>query len=291
MATLDFNLDQTREFEKNISNFKQKLINNVNYRENVLQNGNSYLEIKEYFTEHLLFLQYTRNINIDAVYRVRRLANETPFMKKSELLYPPPSIKHQDRMNNMSSRVLYVSLHEYTAMAETRIDASFINSHFQLTRFSADREFTVFSLGDFNDIYKNTPRDSIYFNRAAEHYISHSPETTVKGYAALECAIAEVLYDQTDNYHMLSSIMADAIFTANPKVEAIMYPSAQNRYGTNFAINKKLSDELIIKNSFVNKLIDVYRNGFFKYSTVKECIEINDNNLVFSTVENASVLR
>ena len=85
--------------------------------------------------------------------------------------------------------------------------------------------------------------------------------------------------------------MADAIFTANPKVEAIMYPSAQNRYGTNFAINKKLSDELIIKNSFVNKLIDVYRNGFFKYSTVKECIEINDNNLVFSTVENASVLR
>lgn len=110
-------------------------------------------------------------------------------------------------------------------------------------------------------------------------------------YAALECAIAEVLYDQTDNYHILSSIMADAIFTANPIIEAIMYPSVQNRYGINFAINKKLSDELIMKNSFVNKLIDVYRNGFFKYSTVKECIKINGNDLVFSTVETASVFR
>lgn len=236
-------------------------------------------------------ITYTRKVNIDAFYRVRRLANETPFTQKSELLYPPPSIEHQDRMNNMSSRVLYVSLHEYTAMAETKIDASFINSHFQLTKFSADREITVFSLGDFNNIYKNTPRDSIYFNQAAKHYIGHSTDATIKGYAALECAIAEVLYDQTDNYHILSSIMADAIFTANPIIEAIMYPSVQNRYGINFAINKKLSDELIMKNSFVNKLIDVYRNGFFKYSTVKECIKINGNDLVFSTVETASVFR
>lgn len=46
MTTLGFNLDQTRVFEKHISNFRQNLTNNANYRENVLQNGDTYLMIK-----------------------------------------------------------------------------------------------------------------------------------------------------------------------------------------------------------------------------------------------------
>jgi len=197
------------------------------------------------------------------------------------------NIDHTDRMNNMSSRVLYVSLHEFTAMAETRLDESCINDYFQLTKFSAKREFNVFKLGQFCELYKEMPRDSEFVKDRMNKLLG-SPyhDGTVQGYAALECAIADILYDQEDDYHILSSIMADSIFTVNDSIEAIMYPSVKNRYGANLAVKKELADNLEVKVSYVNKLEDVYSNGFFKYQTIKACSGFVDPNLLeFSDVE------
>jgi hypothetical protein len=284
MATHGFNLKQTRDFENRVLSLREKIALDIKYKEKVLQNGKEYSYIKKYFEDHLSFLRYTNETTIDRLYRVRKLEDSIPFLEKSELIYPPPNSHHKDRMNNMSSRVLYVSLHEYTAMAETRINNSYIGKYFQLTKFGVNREFTVFKIGEFNTLYKDTPRDSEAFKAKMHHYFGHSLDSTIEGYAALECAIADILYDQKDDYHILSSIMADAIFTTNPSVEAIMYPSVQNRYGTNLALKKELADELIIKTSLVNKLEDVYRNGFFKYSTLKQIAEIKEDTLIFSDV-------
>lgn len=289
MTILGFNLDQTRDFEKKIKFLRDKLRNDLSYKERVLSNSNEYGSIKSFFSEHLKFLQYTFSVKIDNLYRVRKLSSSTPFIELSELLYPPESIHHKDRMNNMSSRVLYTSLHEYTAMAETQLDESYINNYFQLTRFSAKREFKAFKLGQFSELYKEMPRDSDLVKSKMNEWLgSPNHDSTVRGLAALECAIADILYDQEDEYHILSSIMADSIFTVNDSIEAIIYPTVKNRYGTNLALKKEIADNLEVKASFVNKLEDVYSNGFFKYQTLKEFTEFSESNLLeFSDSENS----
>lgn len=294
MAIHGFNLDQTRNFENEIKAFRERLKNDLEYKKRVLANKDEYLAIKQYFSEHLGFLQYTVEANIESLYRVRKLKNADPYRDRCELLYPPINIHHKDRMNNISSRVLYVSLHEFTAIAETRMDASSIGSYFQLTRFSANRKIRIFELGLFSEMYKETPRDSESFKKwMTECFGSPHHDDTIQGYAALECAIADILYDQEDDYHILSSIMADAIFTVNTSIEAIMYPSVQNRYGYNVAIKKELADTLEITASYVNKLEDVYSNGFYKYQTLKKSSSSfeNPNLLVFSNVEGRCIYR
>lgn len=285
MAIHGFNLDQTRAFEEQIKSLRKKLSVDLDYKKNVMCNEGAYEKIKYFFMEHLKFLQYTFDVNIEYLYRVRKLENQDPFRAKSELLYPPACMQHKDRMNNMSSRVLYVSLHEFTAMAETRMDQCYVNNYFQLTKFSPNRKIKAFKLGQFSELYKDTPRDSELVNaKLVELFGSPHHDGTVQGYAALECAIADILYSQDDDYHILSSIMADAIFTVNSSIEAIIYPSVQNRYGTNFALKKELADKLDIRASFVNILKDVYSNGFFKYQTIMEYSGFDDDSLVFSDV-------
>ena len=287
MAIHGFNLDQTRNFENEIKVLRKKLKNDSMYKESVLANEDEYLAIKQYFSEHLRFLQYTFEASIESFYRVRRLGSADPYRDRCELLYPPKNVHHKDRMNNMSSRVLYVSLHEFTAIAETRMDASSIGSYFQLTRFSANRKIRMYKLGQFSEVYKEMPRDSEFVkDRMTEWFGSPHHDSTIQGYAAMECAIADILYDQEDDYHILSSIMADAIFTINASIEAIMYPSVQNRYGSNIAIKRELADKLEITASYVNKLEDVYSNGFYKYQTFKEFSSFESPSLlVFSDVE------
>jgi hypothetical protein len=78
--------------------------------------------------------------------------------------------------------------------------------------------------------------------------------------------------------------MADAIFTLDNSIEAIIYPSVQNCYGTNLAL-KKLADNLEIKASFVNKLKKVYSNEFLEYETIMECTGFDKGqSLVFSEI-------
>jgi hypothetical protein len=293
MAIHGFNLDQTREFEKKVKELRDKLRCDAEYKKNVLEDESEYLKIRNFFSYHVEFLKYTSEVVIDTLYRVRKLESLIPFTERKDLLYPPASIHHKDRMNNIFSRVLYVSLHEYTAMAETRLNESDIGVYFQLTKFCPNRNFIVFRLGQFNEIYKEMPRDS---GRAKEMmnewFGSPNHDGTIRGYAALECAIADIMYDQEDDYHILSSIMADAIFFVNSSIEGIIYPSVQNRYGINLAIKKSLADELEIRNSFVNRLEEVYSNGFFKYQTLKECNYINQNcALEFSDVNNEGYFR
>jgi len=287
MTILGFNLNQTREFELKVNRLRKKIESDNEYKNKILQNEEEYSCIKKYFESIVCFLQYPAQIKVERLYRVRRLDDANPLTKRGQLIYPPPNHQHKDRMNNISFRVLYVSLHEFTAMAEARIDKSYIDSYFQLTRFNINREFTAYKLGQFSELYFDSPRDSEYAkNEMTKSFGSPSHDNTVQGYSALECAIADILYDQKDDYHILSSIMADAIFSINPSIEAIIYPSMQNRYGMNLAIKKDFADDLKISYTSVNQLEEVYSNGFFKYRTIQDCVNTaNFNEFFFSKIE------
>jgi len=180
-------------------------------------------------------------------------------------------------MNNTLFRVLYTSFHEFTAMAETRINDSFIGKHFQLTRFSIDRPIKVFKLGMFSEIHLNAPRDSEFTKKSMEEFFGgQGHDGTMKGFSALECAMADILYGTGDKYYVLSSILADAIFSTNPSIEAIMYPSMQNRFGINIAIKQQVSELMKIEYSCLNRAEGVYANGFYKCVTVEECTDFSD---------------
>lgn len=287
MAIQGFNLDEVEQFQNEISKVRCRLQYDIDYRNDVSHHGKNYNYIKEYFQKIIKFLQYSSEAKIESFYRVRKNETDKPFTSRKELIYPEPNLNHKDRMNNTKFRVLYVSLNEYTAIAETRMDENYINQFFQLTRFSADKELKIFNLGKFSELYFDSPRDSDYIKQQMiEIFGSEHNDRTIQGYSALECAVADILYDRNNDYHLLSSILADAIFTLNPNIDAIMYPSVQNRYGTNLAIKKESADLLKITYSSLNILKNVYQNGFYKYYTKMDCINFdNEYNFEFNNVE------
>ncbi|HAS8250600.1 TPA: RES domain-containing protein [Vibrio vulnificus] len=278
MTILAVNLDEVSQFINETTSIRDKIKNNKDFREGVLNQEQEYEVVKNHFIKFVSFLKYTQIINIENCYRVRKKDNDTPFNKRVDVIYPEPNQSHQDRMNNTSFRVLYTSLNEFTAMAETRLNESYIDKFFQLTRFKVERELKVFRLGLFSELYLNSPRDSEFVKSQMKRLLgSENHDSALRGFAALECAIADILYDQGEDYHILSSIMADAIFSEIEEVEAILYPSLQNRYGLNLAIKKEVSDSLEISFTCLNKLVKVYENGFYKYHTLAKCTEFNDD--------------
>lgn len=283
------NLNEVEEFAETIKKLRKKIESNESYKDELLNQGGEYHKIKEYFRNFCSFIRYQFDIDCKNFYRIRKTENNVPYTLKKDLIYPEPSLSQEDRMSNTSFRVLYTSFHRFTAMAESRIDKSFIGKTFQLTRFSTDKPLTVFKLGLFSELSLNSPTNSndvkdqlkIMFG-AAGH------AETALGYSALECSIADVLYSQENGYHILSSIMADAIFSSNPKIDAILYPSVQNRYGMNLAIKKECADTLQIKYSSLNRLTSAYSNGFYHYYTEMECADfpINDKYKFKKTEDN-----
>ncbi len=293
MVIQGFNLDETEQFQNEISKLKNKLHENKNYRNDVINLGKNYTYIKDYFQKITKFFRYSSEAKIESLYRIRTTKINKPFTSRKELIYPTPNLEHEDRMNNINFRVLYVSLNEHTALAETRINKDYIDKYFQLTKFSVKKTLKVFKLGRFSELYFNSPRDSDYVkNEMKSMFGSEYHDSTIQGYSALECAIADVLYDTDKDYHILSSILADAIFTLNPDIDAIMYPSMQNRYGVNLAIKKESADSLEITYSSLNILKNAYPNGFYKYYTKMECLNFNnENNFEFTNMEGNAIYR
>lgn len=268
MAIRGCNLNEVRQFNKEVNKLKRKIKNDEDYRNELLYQKANYEAIKEFFIEFLGFLRYAHDIKSDGYYRVRKVEENKPYTTRKDLIYPEPNIEHQDRMSNTSFRVLYTSFHEFTAMSEARIDKDYIGQKFQLTKFSSKKQLKTYKLGLFSELYLNSPRD---YDSVKEQVIrlfgSECPDKLIQGYSALECAIANVLYSQDDNHHLLSSILSDAIFTnfqrIGKDIDAIAYPSLQNRYGMNFAIKKETADNLYITYSCLNKVKEVYQDGFF----------------------------
>jgi hypothetical protein len=282
MALMGCSLNEVNAFTIEIKKTREKIRQDNSYRLDILHHGKNYEIVKNYLTNFASYLRYSEEASSNNFYRVRKLENEKSFNTIKDLKYPDPDLKHQDRMNNTSFRILYTSLHEFTAMAESRIDDHFIGKKFQLTRFFLDKPLNIYRLGIFSEIYFNTPRDSDFAHKKTEKLLGHgNHDKTIQGYSALEVAMANILYDREEDYHILSSILADAIFSTNTSIEAIMYPSMQNRYGINVAFNKEKADSLKISYSTVNKVTEVHKNGFFGYLTEMECID-------FSTPENLS---
>lgn len=276
MPLMGCSLDEVRSFISEIEKVQKRIRQDEEYRSGIIEHERQYKEIKEYFISFSSFLQYREEVTCGTFYRVRKSEAGTPYTTIKDLKYPDADVRHQDRMNNTSSRVLYTSLHEFTAMSECRIDSEFVGRKFQLTRFGSDKQFNVYRLGLFSELYLNNPRDSDFVKNRAQKFLGPgSHDRTIQGYSALEIALANILYDQENNHHILSSVLADAIFSANADIDAIMYPSMQNRYGINVAFKKEFADALKIEYSSLNTIDHVYPNGFFQYSTELECVDFS----------------
>lgn len=278
MAIMGCNLSEVENFINQVSKVREKLRTDEEYLSRVLHHRKEYEAIKSFFTAFAKYIKYCSEVTVTGLYRVRKCESAKSYSSRKELIYPPPSLEHEERMNNTLFRVLYTSLHEFTAMAEARIDDSFIGKHFQLTRFAIDRPIKVFKLGIFSDVYLNSPRDSEFAKKSMEAFFgSQGHDGTMRGFSALECAMADVLYSTDDKYHVLSSILADAIFSVNPSVEAIMYPSVQNRFGMNVAVKQQVSELMKIEYSCLNRVEEVFANGFYKYFTIEECKDFSND--------------
>lgn len=286
MALMGCSLKEVKNLIDNIDKVREKIRQDETFLLDIQHHGKSYDSIKEYLTNFTSYLRYSEEASCERFYRVRKSEGGEPYKTVKDLKYPDPDIKHEDRMNNTSFRVLYTSLHEFTAMAESRIDDSFVGKNFQLTRFSRKNPLKVYRLGLFSELYLNSPRDSELVIKKTEALLGDGDhDRTIQGYSALEAAMSNILYDQEKGYHVLSSILADAVFSSCPNIEAIMYPSMQNRYGINVAFNKESADALKPTYSIMNKITEVHKNGFFRYVTEMECIDFSTpEDLTYTSV-------
>lgn len=281
MAIFGCNLKETQLFIEKTNQFREKLKKNR-------ECPDLYPHIKEFLQEYMSFLRYTKTINVKRFYRVRKV-KDNPFRYRKDLIYPKPSPNQKNRMNNALLPVLYASFHEFTAITEANIN---IDQKFQLTRFSTDKKLTVFQLGKFSELYLNSPRDSEYVKSEMKNiFDSDGHDSTIRGYAALECAMANILYDKNC---ILSPDVALTIFNnkdSGINIDAILYPSTKNRYGVNLAIKQELADTIPIEYTTLNILDEIYDNGFYKYLTLQECCDLNNEPFVFKEIEGRCTYR
>ena len=293
MAVQGCSFEEVNNLIKEIQRVRQKIKEDEEYKLSIINHEKNYENIKNFFNNFVSFLRYKESLKIENLYRVRKSDKKEPYSTFKDVIFPPASIHHKDRMNNTSTRVLYTALNEHTAMAETRLDNDYIDKYFQLTRFTTDQDISVFRLGLFSELYLNSPRDSEHTKKKMYSIFGEDGhDLTIRGYAALECALADILYDNSDNYHIITSILADSIFTVNPDIDAIYYPTMQNRYGMNLAISEKLTSTLKVSFTSLNQLQRVHNNGFFEYKTIMTCTDCsNPNEYKFDSVQEASTYR
>ncbi len=288
MAMWCVSLDEAEEVKESIRRVFEILETNQKAF-NEFKNGEGYYQqLKEYFCHWVRFLK-TSNILPEktSFYRVRDLddKNINGVSKKSELMYAPKGVKW-GRMNNHSLNVMYTSYHEYTAIAECRLKE---NEHFQLTRFESGQPIKYFELGLFAKLYFTTPRDSQEFKHQVEQLFGEGnySDSAVRGFAALESALIDGLYsinENSDMSYMVSSVIADSIFSEVEDIDAIMFPSLQQRFGVNIAFRELTADNLDVCYTCVNKITKAFKTGHYKYQTIRQCVDLTENVLKYEDV-------
>jgi hypothetical protein len=288
MAIHAVSLKEVEQLQKTIEEIQHAIREDASYREAIDSQRGQYQEIKEYFEFQVRFLRYFHVILPSPFYRIRKIESHVDhYFKVSDLIYPKAEIVKSERMNNASFRVLYTSLNEMTAMSEARLYETSIGQKFHLTQFKSVRDIKAYSIGDFSRAHLNLPRKSEYYKDFCLRYLGDSNvDQIVQGYAALECALYKVLYNTDEYSYLLSSLLADAIFSAHDSIEAISYPTQQTPFGVNIAFRQGVADELKIENSYVNELTNIYSNGFYSYTTLKRCSNFSTpEHLLFENVE------
>ncbi|MCZ4323167.1 RES domain-containing protein [Pseudomonas anguilliseptica] len=284
MAIHAVNLKEVEELQETIKKIQSTIREDASYREDIENQRGQYTSIKKYLEYQVRFLMYSHEIPEAPFYRIRKINNSLDhYNTVSDLIYPKAEIVKSERMNNASFRVLYTSLNELTAMSEARINTASIGQKFQLTQFKSEQPIRSYSLGDFSRAHLNLPRKSSLYKDFCLKYLGDiHTDHVVQGYAALECVLYKVLYNTDDLSYLLSSLLADAIFTAHESIEAITYPTQQSSFGVNIAFRQNAAEKLKIEHSYVNELTGIYSNGFYTYKTLKSCSDFsNPQDLLF----------
>lgn len=270
MAVWGVNLEEVKNFTEQMNQLRDLLKNTSEEIQKIeILNKN-----KDFIKNFIKFLKYSNVIDSKnfICYRVRKCLESKPFVDVRDLLYPPKEKTSLGRMNDSSTILLYTSFNEFTAISESRI--SEIGSYFQLTKFEAEEDIKIFNIGRFSQILFNSPRDSLFMQEIIRAEIGDLSDGFIRGLSSLEQSIMDFLYNREEDY-FISSYISNSIFS-EMEVDAIMYPSMQNKFGTNFAIKKSFVDNsLKIVYSNFNELTEVYKNGFFKYDTKQECIDFS----------------
>ncbi|NCF08721.1 RES domain-containing protein [Kosakonia sp. MH5] len=288
MAIWGVNLDEAELVSDAIVTIFNDLKTNEDALRDISEDSHYYRHLKEYFQSWLKFLQYSSEIPVGTYfYRVRPLDSENinGVDNISGLKYPRNGSRY-GRMNNHSLNVMYASYHEYTAIAECQLKE---NADFQLTKFKSLKPIKVFELGLFSRLYFSTPRDSTLFKDQVRGLFNMDdvPDSTIRGFAALESGLMDGLYaveESREIAYYLSSVISDAIFTEFEYIDAIKYPSLQQRFGENFSFRENVADELDISYTCVNKISKVYKSGTYKYYTRLECMDFTTDILEYKLV-------
>lgn len=280
LITVSFDNNELNQLKEQINKVKELLlIEDSSYFKDLETQQLYYKKLKNYFIIILKYLKFENDLLRNKFYRVRKCRNEVPHINIQYLTYPKISTSPR-RMNNASFPVLYVSFDIKTAINESKLKH---NENFQITIFESRKSLKVFFLGGFSKLLHqysiNSEETQVEINRLFKKEMSIK---VVEQLANLENEISNILYSNEQNYHLLSSVIADALFTLNQNIDAIMYPSLRNRNGMNLAIKGEIADTLTVTESSFNKL-DENVNNTYRYTQEMKCIDFsNKNNLIFS---------
>ncbi|MCH6141636.1 RES domain-containing protein [Klebsiella variicola] len=288
MAIWGVSLDEAEGVKNDIEKIFKIIQSNDEALDDLARGGDYYKRLKSYFCHWVRFVRTSSVIPSGTpFYRVRRLDanNENGVLNVSGLKYAPKG-KAFGRMNNHSYNVMYSSYHEYTAISECRLKEGDL---FQLTRFKSKQPLNYFELGFFSRLYFTTPRDSEFFREQVQKTFGFKDamDSTVGGFAALESALMDGLYaihDEPEISYYLSSIIADAIFTEFEGIDAVMFPSLQQRFGVNLSFKECVADNLEVDYTCVNEIINKYTTGNYKYYTKLECTDFTKDILEYKKV-------
>lgn len=200
--------------------------------------------------------------------RVRALEPENEISTVKDVVWPETKVVKPGRLDVDGHPVVYLATSKETALRETRVEDSLV----ALARFHALPETPIRTcpIGEMVLLLRTGSGRMLNEENAKKlvAMLNACPLEQARAIAIADTFLFEVLTTPGDDYR-LTSLVSQAIFQKNAKIDAILYPSQVQTAGVNVAVRRDRFWKKMGLASVTEARAEHLATGFFRLSKIK----------------------
>jgi RES domain-containing protein len=201
--------------------------------------------------------------------RVRALAPEDEISAVKDVVWPETKVVKPGRLDVDGHPVVYLATSRETALRETRVEDNLV----ALARFRALPETPIITcpIGEMVLLLRTGSGRMLTEDNAKTlvGMLNACPLEQARAIAIADTFLYEVLTTPGDDYR-LTSLVSQAIFQKNTRVDAILYPSQVQTAGVNVAVRRDRFWKKWGLASVTQARAEHLAAGFFRLSKIKQ---------------------
>lgn len=221
--------------------------------------------------DHYQVINYEFQYN-SAFWRARKCNDQNGFDNISELGPPPKHLTREGRLNEINDPILYTSTNKFSVLNEINAkEGDHIHTVAYMQR--ADHTICCATIGEITHINRwGSGLTSEAVGNLLNELMKNMPHDFGKSFVFTDAFLSSLLKDENAKHanYIHSRILANLIFSRNPKLDAIAYSGVALESSRNYAIKPSSADRsLQMEASFVLKITKKYKYGMYDFQILK----------------------